>query len=92
MHWSGASHRLNRTTGKKFGDQNYAIEELVAEFGAAFLTAGFGLATVEKGDHAGYIENWLKVIKENNRSIFVAAGEASKAVEYLHHFNLDDGS
>ncbi|MCR8561045.1 DUF1738 domain-containing protein [Mucilaginibacter sp. BJC16-A38] len=85
VHWTGARNRLNREGGKRFGDQQYALEELVAEFGAAFLSAGFGLATVEKGDHAGYIDHWLKVIKENNRSIFIAASEASKAVDYLNN-------
>ncbi|OOQ57403.1 ArdC family protein [Mucilaginibacter pedocola] len=83
VHWSGAKHRLDRTKGKKFGDQNYAVEELVAEFGAAFLCAGFGINTVEKGDHAGYIDHWLKVLKENNRFLITAASEASKATDYL---------
>jgi len=84
-HWSGAKHRLNREWGKKFGDKDYSAEELVAELGAAFLTKGFGLATLEKGDHAGYIDHWLKVLKENNRFIVTAAGEAAKAVDYLQH-------
>lgn len=83
-HWTGSKPRLNRTGGKKFGDQNYATEELVAEFGAAFLCAGFGIATIEKGDHAGYIEHWLKVLKENKHCLLTAASEASKAVDYLH--------
>lgn len=83
-HWSGAENRLNRLRKDKFGDKSYANEELVAEFGAAFLCAGFGLATVEKGDHAGYIDNWLKVLRDDNRAIFRAASEASKAVDYLH--------
>jgi len=84
VHWSGAKHRLNREKGTKFGDQAYATEELTAEFGSAFLCAWFEFATLEKGDHAGYIENWLKVFKENKKIIFTAASEASKAVEYLH--------
>lgn len=83
-HWAGAEKRLNREKGKRFGDQNYANEELVAEFGAAFLCAGFGLATAEKGDHAGYIQHWLKVLREDNRAIFRAASEASKTAEYLN--------
>ena len=87
VHWSGHEKRLNRTRGKKFGDQNYAAEELVAEFGAAFLCAGFGIATAEKGNHAAYIDHWLKVLKENNRCIFHAASEASKAYDYLHGLN-----
>ena len=83
-HWTKKKERLNRIGGKKFGDSNYALEELIAEFGAAFLCAGFCIATLEKGDHAGYIENWLRVLKENKQFLFTAASEASKAVEYLY--------
>jgi len=88
-HWTGAEKRLNRTNGKKFGDNNYATEELVAEFGAAFLCAGFGIHTIEKGDHAGYIDSWLKVLKENKKCLFTAASEASKAYDYLHSLSID---
>lgn len=83
-HWSGSEKRLNRVKGKKFGDQNYAAEELVAEFGAAFLCAGFGINTLPKGDHAAYIDHWVKVLKENNRCLFTAASDASKAVDFLY--------
>ena len=38
-HWTGQRHRLNREFGKRYGDQAYAFEELVAEMGAAFLCA-----------------------------------------------------
>ena len=88
VHWSGAKHRLNRTGGKKFGDQAYAVEELVAEFGAAFLCAGFGIATVENAEHASYIDHWLKVLKEDKQCVVSAASEASKTVEYLNKFNI----
>lgn len=42
-HWTGHESRLDRTWGKRFGDQAYAFEELVAEMGSAFLTAKLGL-------------------------------------------------
>jgi antirestriction protein ArdC len=45
VHWSGAEHRLARTFGKRFGDEAYAMEELVAELGAAFLCADLGLSS-----------------------------------------------
>lgn len=83
-HWTGATNRLQRINHKKFGDKNYATEELVAELGAAFLCAGFGITTAEKGNHAAYIQSWLKALKENNRYITTAASEASKAVDYLN--------
>lgn len=83
VHWSGAEKRLNRTKGKKFGDNVYAVEELIAELGAAFLCAEFDIATTEKGDHANYIASWLKVLKDNKNCIITAASEASKAVNYM---------
>ena len=33
-HWSGADNRLARDLGKRFGDEAYAMEELVAESGS----------------------------------------------------------
>lgn len=83
-HWTGAPNRLARQGGKKFGDNGYATEELVAELGAAFLSTEFGIATADKGDHAAYIDHWLKVLKENKHCIITAASEASKACDYLH--------
>lgn len=69
--------------GKRFGDAAYAVEELVAELGAAFLCASFGLNTVDKGNHAAYIDHWKKVLQEDKHCVIVAASEASKAVDYL---------
>lgn len=83
-HWTGNAKRLNRQGGKKFGDNGYATEELVAELGAAFLCAEFDITMADKGDHANYIAGWLKVLKENKHCVFTAASEASKAVDYLH--------
>jgi len=82
-HWSGSPQRLNRTKGKRFGDQNYAAEELVAELGAAFMSAELEIEPTIKGDHASYIESWLSVLKKDKHCIFTAASEASKAVDYL---------
>lgn len=38
LHWSGASHRLNREFGRRFGDAAYAFEELVALSGQSAPT------------------------------------------------------
>lgn len=83
VHWSGASTRLDRTKGKRFGDNQYAVEELVAELGSAFLCAEHQITTAEKGDHASYIAHWLKVLKDNKYCLVTAASEASKAVKYM---------
>jgi antirestriction protein ArdC len=83
VHWTGSTTRLNRNMGKKFGDISYAAEELVAELGAAFLCADFGLQTVDKGNHASYIDHWRQVLSQDKHCLIAAASEASKAVDYL---------
>lgn len=82
-HWSGSPDRMNRTKGKKFGDNDYAVEELTAELGAVFFCAEFGVGIAEKGDHASYIAYWLEVLKSNKHCVIAAASEASKAVDYM---------
>jgi antirestriction protein ArdC len=82
-HWSGASHRLNREFGKRFGDKAYSFEELVAELNAAFLCAELGITNTPRADHAQYIANWLDVLKGDKKAIFSAASLASSAVTYL---------
>ena len=81
-HWSGAPHRLDRTKGKRFADTAYAFEELVAEMGAAFLCADYGI----QGDlqHADYIGNWLQCLKNDNKAIFNASALAQKAADYIN--------
>ena len=60
------------------------LEELVAELGAAFLCADLGITPELREDHAGYIDNWLTVLKGDKRAVFTAASLASKAVDFLH--------
>lgn len=82
-HWTGAKKRCDREFGKRFGDQAYAMEELVAELGAAFLCADLGISVTPREDHAAYINNWLQVLKTDKRAIFTAASKAAQASDYL---------
>lgn len=84
VHATGAKSRLDRDLTGRFGSEAYAVEELVAELGAAFLCADLGLEQEPRLDHAGYIQSWLKVLKGDNRAIFTAAGKAQAAVDWLH--------
>lgn len=83
VHSTGHEKRLNREFSKRFGKEAYAFEELIAELGAAFLCAEFGLigATVE--NHAAYLQSWLKVLKNDKKAIFTAASQAKKAAELI---------
>jgi len=84
-HWTKHPSRLARDFGrKKFGDEGYAREELVAEIGSAFLCCDLGITPEPREDHAAYLGHWLKVLKEDKRAIFQAAAHAQKAADYLH--------
>jgi antirestriction protein ArdC len=84
-HWTRHPSRLDRDFGRKrFGDEGYAMEELVAELGSAFLSADLDLTPEVREDHVAYIENWLKVLKSDKRAIFTAAAHAQRACDLLH--------
>ena len=82
-HWTSHTSRLDRQLGKRFGDDAYAAEELIAEMGAAFLCAQLGLTPEVREDHAAYLDHWLKVLKADKKAIFTAASQAQKACEFL---------
>ena len=85
-HWTGHKSRLDRDLKNRFGSRNYAAEELIAELGAAFLCAEFGL----DGDvrNAGYIASWIELLKADKRAFFTACSKASKAADYLRGLAL----
>jgi antirestriction protein ArdC len=74
-HWTGHQSRLDRDLKHRFGERAYAAEELVAELGAAFLSAEFSF----DGDvrSAGYIANWIELLKSDKRAFFTACSQAS---------------
>jgi antirestriction protein ArdC len=84
-HWTAHPSRLAREFGRKrWGDEGYAMEELVAELGSAFLSADLDLTPKTREDHAAYIASWIKALKNDKRAIFTAASYAQRAVDFLH--------
>ena len=80
-HWTGHAKRLNRTLESRFGGAAYAMEELIAEMGSAFLCASCYLEGRMR--HAGYIDRWLEVLRRDKRAVFAAAAKAQKATDYI---------
>lgn len=80
-HWSGAEHRLNRNLTGKFGTEEYAKEELIAELSAAMLCSHFQI----EGDlrHAEYLQSWLKALKAEPKLLWKSASKAQKVFDYL---------
>jgi antirestriction protein ArdC len=87
-HWTGHKSRLARDLWHRFGDRAYAAEELVAELCSAFLCAELSV----DGDlrHAGYIQNWIGLLKADSRAFFTACSRAQAAADYLRGLILSD--
>lgn len=88
-HWTGHEARLNRTKGKRFGDQEYSFEELVAELSSAFICAEFGYDNTLE-DSAAYIAHWVKFLQDHEGAFVAAASSASQAVEYMRSLAIAD--
>ena len=90
-HWSGHPSRLNRSTlteSYRFGDVNYAKEELRAELASVFLAAERGIPH-DPEQHAAYVGSWIKSLKEDKNEIFRAAHDASVAADFLLSLERD---
>jgi antirestriction protein ArdC len=81
VHATGHKSRLDRLTPARFGSDDYAYEELVAELGAAMLCCKLGI----DGDlrHAGYLDSWLKALRNDKKFILSASAKAQAAMDYL---------
>ena len=83
--------RLNREKiSFRFGDSGYAKEELVAEFGAVFLSAWAGIMWYNNKNHAAYLKGWNSAIKEaenDNKFLMKAASLAQAATDYILNLN-----
>jgi antirestriction protein ArdC len=84
-HWTGHPSRLDRSTltdSYRFGDVNYAKEELRAELASVFLAAQRGIPHNPE-QHAAYVNSWIGALKRDKNEIFRAAHDASKATDFI---------
>ncbi|MBE7504263.1 MAG: antirestriction protein ArdC, partial [Verrucomicrobiales bacterium] len=64
--------------------EKYSLEELVAEFGAAFLCGFAGLQNpAREAQQASYIEGWSRALCEDQRLLVRAAAAAQRAADYV---------
>ena len=84
-HSTGHASRLDRLSKTAyFGSEAYSKEELIAEIGAAAPINHAGLETANSfRNSAAYVQNWLKVLRDDKRFIVSAAGKAEKAVSLI---------
>jgi antirestriction protein ArdC len=48
------------------------------------ILADLGIAHHPCPDHAAYVASWLRVLKDDSRAIFTAAGKAQQAADWMH--------
>ncbi len=85
VHATGHRKRLDRF-GEVEGDRftRYSFEELVAEFGAAFLCAFAGIETPgTEALQASYIKGWAEALRKDQRLLVRAASAAQRAADYI---------
>jgi antirestriction protein ArdC len=84
-HATGHPRRLNRFAGLQ-GDrfERYSFEELVGEFGAAFLCAFAGISNpASEALQASYIAGWSQALRQDPRLLIRAAAAAQRAADYI---------
>ena len=80
-HSTGHESRLGRQYGKKFGDENYAREELIAELSTVFSSADLGVQVSEERmqDNSDYLKSWIKALNDDPNELFRVCAYADKA-------------
>ncbi len=81
-HATGHKTLLARDFGNVHGSTDYAREELRAEIASYMVAKEMGLAH-DPSRHAGYVEGWLKALKEDPNEIFRASRDAERIKTYI---------
>lgn len=88
IHSTGHKSRLDRfakNDGEFDGRKgSYSYEELVAELGAAYLCAMYGVNSEDtEKNSAAYLQGWLQRFKGDLQMLYKASTDAQKAVDYI---------
>ncbi len=88
-HWTGHATRCARKFGSKFGDTDYAKEELVAELGAIFTSLRLNSLPMPSLNSASYIVSWLGALKDDTKYVTDASRLAKKALDFTFSLQLE---
>lgn len=91
-HSTGHAKRLNRDLKSKYEEKGYAIEELRAEIGSAFVCSSLGILSKPNRDYlknsTAYVQSFLNVLNNNPNDLFKAIKDADGIANYI----LDNGN
>jgi antirestriction protein ArdC len=90
-YYDTAFHELAHWTEQRLcWTGSYALGELRAELGAAFLTASVGIPQVDGRslkNVTAYLDSWIKAMQADHRVIFQISSAASRAAEFILSFS-----
>ena len=87
-HATGHPSRLARDMAHPFGSEGYAREELRAEIASLMLGEQLGIGH-DPGQHAAYVESWIRVLEKDPREVFRAAADAEKIATLVRSFERE---
>lgn len=88
-HSTGHPSRLHRNLKGGKGSDDYAREELVAEFTSALLHGTYNLERAEQENNVAYIKGWSQQLLSDPNAFVYAIRDAEKAVQYIEENMLD---
>lgn len=81
-HWS--RFKVGQSSSGRFGNENYAFEELRAEICANIVCGEIGIDISDTFDNSqAYINGWIKILKDHPTMIITAANHAEKRAEFI---------
>lgn len=79
-HSTGHENRLNRLSSDgKFGGEEYAKEELVAELTAAMVGSALGFDSRIRDNNTAYLKSWMSALKKEPKFLLSVMSDVNKA-------------
>lgn len=89
-HSTGAESRLDRLKPQKFGSEEYAREELVAELTSVVVGASLGVSRTVKEESVAYLQSWLDSLKKDPSFIRTIVADVKKAADTIESVTLSE--
>lgn len=74
---------LKRSQDGTFGDEEYAMEEFVAELTSACVCSMIGVGKLLDQQHLAYVDNWRKAIRSDENFIPKVIDHVQRATNYI---------
>ncbi len=81
-HWTGHETRMGRDMSAGYGSEEYAREELRAEIASLMLGSELQIGH-HFGQHAAYVDAWIRVLENEPLELHVASRDAQKIFDYV---------